>query len=133
MALSIPKYPYPAYLNIANFVSLKLTSSNYLLWKTQFLSLVESQDLIGFINGDTPAPASETEGEFEWYWQTCQVHGRNLSPPSSIFLSKLQNITLARSSLLYKSDKPKGLKPFSKSWSLYWLQIFYSYSMWNSS
>jgi hypothetical protein len=29
---SLPEYP--SYLNLANFVSLKLTSTNYLLWET---------------------------------------------------------------------------------------------------
>lgn len=58
---STPKYPYPANLNIANFVSLKLSASNYLLWETQVLSLIESQDLLGFITGKTPQP--EPNGE----------------------------------------------------------------------
>lgn len=53
---STPKYPYPANLNVANFVSLKLSASNYLLWETQVLSLIESQDLLGFITGNTPQP-----------------------------------------------------------------------------
>ncbi|KAK2965713.1 hypothetical protein RJ640_022240 [Escallonia rubra] len=43
----------------ANFVSLKLSTSNYLLWETQMLSLIESQDLLGFINGDIVTPDSE--------------------------------------------------------------------------
>ncbi|GAV59546.1 hypothetical protein CFOL_v3_03077, partial [Cephalotus follicularis] len=40
-------------LNIGNFVTLKLTSSNYLLWETQVLSLIECQDLMGFVNTTT--------------------------------------------------------------------------------
>ncbi|KAI9196207.1 hypothetical protein LWI28_021934 [Acer negundo] len=46
----------------ANFVSLKLTCTNYLLWETQVLALIESQDLLGFITGDIPQPATEIEG-----------------------------------------------------------------------
>ncbi|KAF9614436.1 hypothetical protein IFM89_018581 [Coptis chinensis] len=53
---SVPKYQYPANLNVANFVSLKLSSTNYLLWETQVLSLIESQDLLGFVTGDTIPP-----------------------------------------------------------------------------
>ncbi|KAF3785122.1 hypothetical protein EJ110_NYTH29107 [Nymphaea thermarum] len=51
------KYPYPYNLNVANFVSLKLTQSNFLLWKTQLLGLIESQNMRGFINGNYPKPA----------------------------------------------------------------------------
>ncbi|KAF6144990.1 hypothetical protein GIB67_013341 [Kingdonia uniflora] len=59
MAATPLKYPYPSNLNIANFVSLKLKSTNYLLWETQVLSLMESQDLLGFINGKTTQPEAE--------------------------------------------------------------------------
>ena len=59
MTTSSSKYAYPANLNVANFVSLKLTSTNFLLWETQVLSLIESQDLIGFITGSTSAPTAE--------------------------------------------------------------------------
>ena len=49
-------YPYPSNLNISNFVSLDLNSSNYVLWRAQMRNLIESQDLGGFISGETPAP-----------------------------------------------------------------------------
>ena len=49
-------YPHPAQLNISNFVSLDLNSSNYVLWRAQMRNLIESQDLGGFISGDTLAP-----------------------------------------------------------------------------
>ncbi|KAF8395628.1 hypothetical protein HHK36_019578 [Tetracentron sinense] len=38
---------------------IKLTQSNYLLWRTQMLGLIKSQDLTSFINGEAPTP-SET-------------------------------------------------------------------------
>ncbi|KAF3780704.1 hypothetical protein EJ110_NYTH21915 [Nymphaea thermarum] len=50
-------YPYPLNLNVANFVSLKLTH-NFLLWKTQILALIESQDMEGFLTGSIAAPPS---------------------------------------------------------------------------
>lgn len=50
------KYPYPSQLNVGNFVSIKLTQTNYLLWKTQMLGLIESQNLVGFIDGEYPQP-----------------------------------------------------------------------------
>ena len=56
MATSAPKYPYPATLSVGNFVSIKLSQNNYLLWKTQIMGLIESQDMIGFIDGSLPIP-----------------------------------------------------------------------------
>lgn len=45
-------YPYPSTLNISNFVTIKLSSSsNYSLWKAQIICLLESQELISFIDG----------------------------------------------------------------------------------
>uniref|UniRef100_A0A5K0WJW0 Retrotransposon Copia-like N-terminal domain-containing protein n=1 Tax=Nymphaea colorata TaxID=210225 RepID=A0A5K0WJW0_9MAGN len=49
------KFPYPYTLNVANFVSIKLSQTNFLLWKTQVLCLIESQDLQGFISGEIAA------------------------------------------------------------------------------
>ncbi|PIA57436.1 hypothetical protein AQUCO_00600275v1 [Aquilegia coerulea] len=54
------KYPYPSTLNVGNFVSIKLTPDNYRLWMTQMLGLVESQDMMDFITGETPAPPQTT-------------------------------------------------------------------------
>ncbi|KAF3778514.1 hypothetical protein EJ110_NYTH43364 [Nymphaea thermarum] len=51
-------YPYHLNLNVANFVSLKLTHNNFLLWKTQILALIESQDMEGFLTGSIAAPPS---------------------------------------------------------------------------
>ncbi|GAY61459.1 hypothetical protein CUMW_210160, partial [Citrus unshiu] len=42
---STVSFPYPSTLNISNFVSLKLTQNNYMLWKTQISGLIESQDM----------------------------------------------------------------------------------------
>ena len=49
-------YPYPMTQNIANFVSLRLSSTNFLFWKTQMLNILESYDLQGFINGEVQPP-----------------------------------------------------------------------------
>ncbi|XXG89841.1 hypothetical protein AAC387_Pa12g1748 [Persea americana] len=51
------KYSYAASLNVANFVSIQLTQTNFLLWKTQIFGLIESQDMMGFIDGEFPMPA----------------------------------------------------------------------------
>ncbi|KAA8546621.1 hypothetical protein F0562_002640 [Nyssa sinensis] len=57
-SLSSPseEYPYPVTQNISNFVSIKLSSNNFLLWKTQMLNILESYDLQGFLNGEIFTP-----------------------------------------------------------------------------
>nr|POE92973.1 hypothetical protein CFP56_48119 [Quercus suber] len=48
--------PYHVTQNVSNFVSLKLSSTNFLLWKTQMLNILESYDLQGFITGEAKLP-----------------------------------------------------------------------------
>ncbi|AAD43604.1 T3P18.3 [Arabidopsis thaliana] len=52
-----PAYPFPDNVHVSSSVTLKLNDSNYLLWKTQFESLLSSQKLIGFVNGVVTPPA----------------------------------------------------------------------------
>ncbi|KAF3784149.1 hypothetical protein EJ110_NYTH30992 [Nymphaea thermarum] len=40
----------------SSLVSVKLDSSNYLLWRSQIESVMFSQDLIKFVDGSCPAP-----------------------------------------------------------------------------
>lgn len=49
-------YPFPSKIHLLSSVTLKLSDSNYLLWKTQFESLLSSQKLLGFVNGAVPSP-----------------------------------------------------------------------------
>lgn len=56
MADPVAPYPFPSKVHVVSCVTLKLTDSNYLLWKTQFESLLSSQMLLGFINGAVTAP-----------------------------------------------------------------------------
>ncbi|CAF1744189.1 unnamed protein product, partial [Brassica napus] len=44
-------------LSISQCVTLKLSSSNYLLWKTQFESFLSNQSLLGYLDGSTPRPS----------------------------------------------------------------------------
>ena len=48
-------------LNVANFVTLKLTPDNYPLWREQMLALAESQDMVGLLTGETMKPAMYTD------------------------------------------------------------------------
>lgn len=60
------RYPYPIHVNLSNFVTIKLSEGNFLLWQTQFLRFIRSQDLLGFINGQIQPPPLRilrTEGE----------------------------------------------------------------------
>nr|KAJ0201009.1 hypothetical protein LSAT_V11C600330570 [Lactuca sativa] len=51
------QYPYPSHVNAASFVSIKLLSkTNYSLWQEQMMCLVESHDMLSFINGTLKNP-----------------------------------------------------------------------------
>lgn len=49
-------YPFPGNVHIFSCVTLKLNDGNYLLWKTQFESLLSNQKLLGFVNGAVTVP-----------------------------------------------------------------------------
>lgn len=57
MAEQIDPYPFPSSVHVSSSVTIKLNDSNYLLWKTQIESLLRSQKLLGFVNGQIPPPA----------------------------------------------------------------------------
>lgn len=42
--------------NVSHLVSIKLDRYNYLLWKSQFLPILRSNDLIGFVDGTKSCP-----------------------------------------------------------------------------
>ncbi|RVW78750.1 hypothetical protein CK203_059316 [Vitis vinifera] len=45
---------------LIHMITIKLSSSNYLLWKSQLLPLLESQDLLGYVDGTlVPPPRCE--------------------------------------------------------------------------
>ncbi|XP_019172614.1 PREDICTED: uncharacterized protein LOC109168021 [Ipomoea nil] len=41
-----------------HLVSLKLTTKNYLFWRTQLIPFLRGQGLLGYVTGDTPCPAA---------------------------------------------------------------------------
>ncbi|GAU19509.1 hypothetical protein TSUD_77530 [Trifolium subterraneum] len=47
-------------LNVSNFITLKLSPTNYPLWREQALALAESQDLVGHLTNEDPAPTQYT-------------------------------------------------------------------------
>lgn len=50
-----------------HFLTLKLTQTNFLFWKTPLLPFLHGQSLIGFIDGTRPCPPAEisVEGKTE--------------------------------------------------------------------
>ncbi|GAV62079.1 UBN2_3 domain-containing protein [Cephalotus follicularis] len=42
--------------NIHHFLSIKLTSTNYLIWRSQLLALLRGYDLLSFVDGTTQPP-----------------------------------------------------------------------------
>ncbi|KAG8376224.1 hypothetical protein BUALT_Bualt09G0040800 [Buddleja alternifolia] len=59
-------------VNVADFVSVKPTlryGKKYKLWKEQMLCLVESQGLLGFIDGETPPPPENAAAEEQKVWR----------------------------------------------------------------
>lgn len=54
----------PISLNtILHLLTIKLSSTNNLLWKNQFTPLLSYQDLLGHIDGTGPPPATTVEVE----------------------------------------------------------------------
>ncbi|KAA8523205.1 hypothetical protein F0562_009628 [Nyssa sinensis] len=47
-------------LNVGNFVTLKLSPTNYPLWREQALALAESQELLGHLTNEDPSPPKYT-------------------------------------------------------------------------
>lgn len=46
--------------NIVHFVSVKLDSQNYLLWKSQFLAILRTHEFVGYIDGSLLCPPEFT-------------------------------------------------------------------------
>ncbi|GAV78240.1 hypothetical protein CFOL_v3_21708 [Cephalotus follicularis] len=47
----------PPVSHIHHFLSIKLTSTNYLIWRSQFLALLRGYDLRSFVDGSSQPPA----------------------------------------------------------------------------
>ncbi|CAE5962997.1 unnamed protein product [Arabidopsis arenosa] len=76
MAEALDPYPFPSSLYVSSSVTLKLNDSNYLLWKTQFESLLRSQKLLGFVTGQIGPPEATV---------TVTVNGAVVTTPNPDF------------------------------------------------
>ena len=55
-------YHHLLFNTLIHMITIKLSSSNYLLWKSQLLPLLESQDMLGYVDGTmVPPPRFEPE------------------------------------------------------------------------
>lgn len=52
----VDHFPFPDNIHVSSYVTIKLTNSNYLLWKIQFESLLSCQKLTGLVNDGITAP-----------------------------------------------------------------------------
>ncbi|CAH9140861.1 unnamed protein product [Cuscuta epithymum] len=80
MADSLP------YATLIHMLTLKLSSTNYLLWKTQVQTLLQSQGLFGFLDGTKVKPsvsssfdAEAIKAEQDWITQDQRLHSLLLS------------------------------------------------------
>ncbi|XP_073033544.1 uncharacterized protein [Primulina eburnea] len=71
----LANYPWPSTVNAANFISVKLcldedkknrSTKDYKIWKKQMICLFESQDLLGFVDGQIPAPKESMDEQKLW-------------------------------------------------------------------
>ena len=58
MAIENTSSTFLPFNTMIHMVTIKLSSSNYLLWKSQFLPLLESQELLNHVDG-TLAPSPQ--------------------------------------------------------------------------
>ncbi|XP_010430659.1 PREDICTED: uncharacterized protein LOC104714886 [Camelina sativa] len=113
-------YPFPDNVHVTSSVTLKLTDNNYLLWKTQFESLLSSQKLIGFVNGAVTTPSQTrlvVNGEV-----TTEVPNPLLQTSREIWISLAENFNKSsvarefslRRSLQLLSKKDKSLSTYCR-------------------
>ncbi|KAJ9558331.1 hypothetical protein OSB04_012945 [Centaurea solstitialis] len=67
------EYPYPSHVNPASFLSIKLSGENdYDAWQEQMMCLVDSHDMLGFIDGTFKSPKEKYR---EWKRSDMLVKG----------------------------------------------------------
>lgn len=71
------KYAWPSTVGVANFVTVKPCvegdeKSNFKIWKKQMLCLLESQEVMGFVDGKIPPPP-EDEKQQKLMWRRTDV------------------------------------------------------------
>ncbi|KAH6831519.1 hypothetical protein C2S53_019598, partial [Perilla frutescens var. hirtella] len=106
----------PIQINAATHLPIHLTTANYFSWKLQFTSLFIGLDLIGFLNGSSPAPPSA---------KTPVIPLIVSATTSAKAWSRLDRIFSKRfpSYIIHLKDKLSSLQRRTSSISNFWLQI----------
>jgi hypothetical protein len=104
---SSPSFPLNT---MVHMFTIKLTSSNYLLWRNQFIPLLTSHDLLGFLDGSIPVPSSQITGT---------DGSTQVNPTYTSWLNTYQTLlSLLYSSLTEESmSEVLGLKHAHEAWT----------------
>ena len=82
--VSESSYHLLSFNTLIHMITIKLCSSNYLLCKSQLLLLLESQDMVGYVDGTMiPPPRFKLETSSNDFFVSCSP----LSPRKSLLLS----------------------------------------------
>jgi alpha-N-arabinofuranosidase len=95
---------------MVHMLTIKLTSSNYLLWRNQFIPLLTSHDLLGFLYGSIAVPSPQITGT---------DGSTQVNPTYSSWLNTDQTLlSLLYSSLTEESmSEVLGLKHAHEAWT----------------
>lgn len=93
-----------------HMVTIKLSSSNYLLWKRQIMPMLTSFNLLGFVDGSSIAPAATLQKEngstepnpayAEWHTQDQKLLGVLFSSLSEEAMAEVVDCTTSRATWL---------------------------------
>ncbi|CAH1429212.1 unnamed protein product [Lactuca virosa] len=60
----LQQYPYPSHVNASSFLSVKLSGkTNYARWQEQMMCLVESHDMLSFVDGTFGNPKKNVDSK----------------------------------------------------------------------
>jgi len=95
---------------MVHMLTIKLTSSNYLLWRNQFIPLLTSHNLLGFLDGSIAVPSPQITGT---------DGSTQVNPTYSSWLNTYQTLlSLLYSSLTEESmSEVLGLKHAHEAWT----------------
>ncbi|XP_042001676.1 protein ACCELERATED CELL DEATH 6-like [Salvia splendens] len=103
MAFSEVKYAWPCSVNVANFVTVRPSSegddktNEFKDWKEQMICLLESQDVMGFVNGEIVAPEKQEIEQYKLWRRTDRlVKGWILGSIGTAVLHQLRGSETAR-------------------------------------
>ncbi|XP_042004531.1 uncharacterized protein LOC121753333 [Salvia splendens] len=113
MAFSEVKYEWQCSVNVANFVTVRPSSegddktNEFKVWKKQMIFLLESQGVMGFVNGEIVAPTGFASFEQYSLWSRTDrlVKGWILGSIGTDVLHQLQGCETARDVWLQLLDK----------------------------